>query len=433
VKKILIITFYYPPCNGTPAPRPESWAKVFANRGYEVTVVTRHWSNNDNKWDDYINNTLEKEPKIVTQNNGIKIIFLPFTKYIYPSNRIFSKINALLNLSRGYLESEANTFQFKPFIEKELDTHTYDLILATAPPWNSIRLAVELSEKYKIPCVLDFRDFENDIVLNSRPTPTFARKMEFLIDSYYMRKWVKKASFLAVASYVIGDYFKERTKSDYIEIINGFDSEAINALAKPHTNENIFTVTTLGYLYPAQDLTVLFNGFKLFLQEIPNAKIHFNFIGQLAIPSVAKQIAENIPAQYFTMTNRVSFEQSLDIGNQAHVLFYIGWKNWKGVYSAKITTYLGLKKNILIAPGDNNVIDEIITTTNAGKIVNTSETFCEALIFWYQEFLTKGQISYSGDKTLIDSFSRENQAHKLLNYIEQKIFIKEPTAFKKPY
>jgi glycosyltransferase involved in cell wall biosynthesis len=422
LRRVLLFSFYYPPCNGTPAPRPYSWARVFARRGYKVTVVTRHWKDSDNTWEDYINSTEERDARII-EEEGVKVIFLPYTKKTYSSNSIIAKISVLANLTLGYLEPEANTFQFKKRIEQELEAVTYDLIITTAPPWNSARLAAELSEKYKIPCVIDFRDYENDMTLNLKPTPNLQRRIEFFFDKFYMKQWIKKARLVTVASYAIGDYIAKQNGIQCLEILNGYDSEIVdisnNTSIEPSEK---FTITVLGYLYPAQNLNVLFEGFKKFLEINPSPQLAFQFIGQMAIPDVADNIISNMPPEYITLTKRVSFNKSLDIGLKSDLLFYIGWTNWVGVYSAKITTYLALKRNILIAPGDNDIIDKVISDTNSGKIANTADEFCQYLSTWYTEWQITRQLTYKGDLKKIETYSRDNQAHKLIDKIESDIF-----------
>ena len=59
MKRVLVICYYFPPCNGAPAWRPYSWAKNFHLHGIRPTILSRHWSGEENTWEDFIkeNNT----------------------------------------------------------------------------------------------------------------------------------------------------------------------------------------------------------------------------------------------------------------------------------------------------------------------------------------------------------------------------------------
>ena len=130
MKKILIISFYFPPCNGTPSPRPHSWAKEFAKSGYDVTVVTRHWTEGGSDWKDYIASTVIDEP-ILEEKEGYKVWSLPYKKFSYPKNTLVAKVDTLANLLLGNLERGADTMQFYPFLKTELSKNRYDSVSYT--------------------------------------------------------------------------------------------------------------------------------------------------------------------------------------------------------------------------------------------------------------------------------------------------------------
>ena len=43
MKKILIISYFFPPCNLTPSQRTISWARLLHKHGYYPIVITRRW------------------------------------------------------------------------------------------------------------------------------------------------------------------------------------------------------------------------------------------------------------------------------------------------------------------------------------------------------------------------------------------------------
>ena len=417
--KFLIISFYFPPCNGTPAPRPFSWARVFSQQGHDVTVVTRFWKHDDNLWSDYIKGTEETEPKL-EKVNGFKVWRLPFKAYSYPKNPIVNKVSTVSSLILGNLEREVDCMQFYPFLEKLLKTEKFDLIVTSAPPWNIVKLASKLFSKFNIPFIPDFRDFENDIVLNQNPQASKGRMFEFYLNRFNMLNWCKKSLLIVSASRVLGDYITNRIKVPNIEVLNGYDSFVLKKLKDNGPNDKL-TISVIGYLYKWQNLDILFDGFEQFLEKHDKPKVIIRFIGQNGVPEVAQKIKDRLDANYIEMMDRQSIEVANQLGKDSDILYYAAWSGWKGVYSAKIATYLGLQKNILIAPGDDDVIDDIINETNSGFVINDTNALALQLDNWYIEWLEKGHLDYDGKTERIEGYSRENQALNFLQHIEKTL------------
>ena len=421
-KRILIASYYFPPNIGTGSPRPYSWAKHFAKEGHEVVVVTRHWDGNDNTWDDYTGSTSSNEIKSVKMD-GFETVYLPFRKFEYNKNSIVRKLETLSSLFNGELEREVNTMQFYPYINQRLSKEKFDLVITSAPPWNMVKLGYTIKKECGVPAVIDFRDYELDMVLNQKPTPTLGRKIEFLIDRFFITRWLKDTEFILSASKPMGDYLTKRTGINNIEVLNGYDAALLEKLRTQNVSEK-FTISVLGYIYPPQQLDILFKGFEIFTKKYPNPDLIFRFIGLEAIPKVAEKIKAGMPAHLIETTKRLPMEDSLQIGHQTHVLFYPGWKDWIGMYSAKIATYIGLCKNILIAPGDGDVLNNIMQETNAGVVADSPQEFADNLSGWYEEWKNTGKLVFHGKKEKAYFYSREYQAEYFLNQIEERIFSK---------
>jgi len=52
MKKILVISYFYPPCNLTASQRTESWAKYLHNSGFYPIIITRKWEKHVKSFDD---------------------------------------------------------------------------------------------------------------------------------------------------------------------------------------------------------------------------------------------------------------------------------------------------------------------------------------------------------------------------------------------
>ena len=166
-----------------------------------------------------------------------------------------------------------------------------------------------------------------------------------------------------------------------------------------------------------QDISICMEGIKLFSEKVDKQKVQFNFIGIESVPAVAEKIRDDLKGLPVLITNKIERDKALQYMVQSHVLLYMGWKGFKGIYSAKIFEYLGAARNILIAPGDDDVLDELVTSCKAGMIANSEEEFLNYMMKCYNEWLQTGEVSYSGDEMEIKKYSREKQAQILAETI----------------
>ncbi len=403
---------------GTGAPRPESWAKTFLKEGHEVTVVSRYWSGEEKNWNDYLKSTPIDKPQI-TEEGKLTKVFLPYQEREYSKIGLVRKFNSVFNLVTGNLEREVDSMYYFDYIKDILTQNKFDFMVATCPPWNLSRLAYKIWKSFKIPFALDYRDYENDVILPLNPKLSNFRKFEFFWNTRYMKKWIAKSKFIAGASKPIVDYVMDQNNIAGYEITNGYNQKLISKIQESQASD-IFTISIIGFLYPPQDLTILIEGLNKFFDKNKGIKFQFNFIGVNAIKEVADNLRERLPSKYINITDRIPQEEALRIGSKSNVLYYAGWSNWKGVYSAKIFEYLALERRILIAPGDNFAIDKIIRESNSGEVVNSIDAFDNLLTAWYKEWEEKGYLSWDGDENYVKQFSREAQAIKLLEAIKKE-------------
>src|SRR6185295_13004214 len=76
MQKVLIVAYFFPPCNLTASQRPFAWAKYLHEFGYEPIIVTRNWdieiSNNlDMSRDAGDNDRME-------ESNGFKVWYMKY-------------------------------------------------------------------------------------------------------------------------------------------------------------------------------------------------------------------------------------------------------------------------------------------------------------------------------------------------------------------
>lgn len=418
MKKILILAYYFRPSNTIGANRPNSWAEHFSKLGYEITVVCRHWDGSEKTWEEIIGTSHSHE--IVEKNErGYRVFYLPYKKYEYPKLSLLAKLNSFWTLFTGQIQPETDGNQYLPFLRDLLKKEKFDLVLPTAEPYNLIRVGWILNREFGVPYVSDFRDFEDHFVLAKDPSKnSLFKKFEFECIKFYTKKWCSRTAFISSICEPIADFLGKLCGKKSILITNGYEASIFDSLV-PIPNSEQFQFTVLGTIYPRQTIEPMLGGIQIFLEKVKNPRIRFNFIGLETIASVAEQVRAALPPSLTNITNRIPREQALNFGREAHVLFYPGFHQYTGFYSGKIFEYLGLRKNVLISPGDEAVIDRLVARSAAGKIAPDAAAFAQILMNWYSEWEATGALKYFGKEEVIAEYSRENQADLLLSHISQ--------------
>lgn len=318
-------------------------------------------------------------------------------------------------MGRFSIEIDA-TSAYKKFLKDYLKENKFDAIVASGPPNNLIRLGYKLSKKHKIPFIADFRDLWDNDELKKDYKPGFSQRLKNRITKAYLRKWINQAGIITTVSEPLVEKIKTITSNKVVEIKNGYEEELFpyKTILPP---ADIFTISIIGTLYTKQDLSILLNGLKKFTDLVDITTIRLNFIGATAIESVSSDIAAILPEKCLFISDRVPRKDAIEYTLRSHVLLYAGWKTYKGIYSGKIFDYLGAHRNILLAPGDDDVLDRIIEQTHAGKIANSVDEFFVVLKNWHDEWIDLRTLAYNGNSQLIQQYTRKNQALIMASYI----------------
>lgn len=414
MKKILVLTYYFRPCNYVAANRPNNFANFFAENNWDVTVVTRNWTGAEKTWPDYLSNSREAL-KVVTEPNGVKIHYLPYKAFEYPKSRVAAFLkSAKLNLA-GIYHFELDYTQYADYITQLASKEKYDYILVSCPPLSILKIASEICNKFGIKLLVDIRDFENDIILHTNTPTTFTRKIQHEILMRYFKGWVSNATAVFTVSPALTDYIAKRTHKEAFTLMNGFD-DFISEI-KEDSYKDAFNVSVIGTIYPGESLSALLEGIRHIFEKYPEIKIKFNLIGVKSIPEVADEFARIIPPESLNLTHRMDRLDALKIAAKSQLLLMAGFES-RGVYTTKVFEYLALNKNIIQMPGDRDVVEALLNYTQGGSALYSPEEFCKQVIAWYQEWEREGTLAYHGIESRIFEYSRRNQFQKLLEKLE---------------
>ncbi len=403
------------------AGRAQSFADNFHKHGLYPVIVTRHWQGDEISTEGYESENLA--PPLVTEQEGYTLIQLPYRKQLDRLyHRGLMKTTAGKRLlytalyASGTVNPKCNAYAcFKDHLESYLSTDPVDYIFATGFPMNTIRLGAYLSNKFNKPFIADFRDLWDNDLLSKTSVPSAAQRLQNFFYEHYLRRWLAPARLITGVSQPIVDAARRLAPhAKGMVVTNGFEAKLFDALRRnvPQRSDK-FVFSVIGTLHPAQDLSIMLDGLNLFLANKDLNQIELNFIGTATIPHVGELIADKLPADCLHITGRVPRSDALEIMLSSHVLFHAGWPGHSGIASGKLYEYLGAHRNILIAPNDYDVMEKLVTESNAGKLADTSEEFAAIMNDWFSEWKMKRKLDHFGDDKKIVGYAREEQAKNL--------------------
>nr|MBK9652766.1 hypothetical protein [Bacteroidota bacterium] len=422
MKRILIFSYYFPPCHGSAPWRAFSWAQHFKALGLFPVVVTRHWHGNEHSWADYVNDVDLPLQHEVT--NDCEVYKLPSQKsslfhFLHRRNLINKFLRPayyFLSDIVGNFSPDVNAYKtFSAFASQYLESNNFDFILLTCPPHNLCKLIPELKQKSKAKIIADFRDIWDNFEPTPSYRPSFSKRITNSLYKLYLKKWMIHSYAVSTVTPAFVGALQKVSGKKVVVIYNGFEENYFENITRQPND--IFTCSMIGSLYAAQPVNIIIDGINLFLKQHPQAKAIFIFIGLDANNPFIKSISQAIDSKYLYFSPRLNKADAIKATVQSDVLLYPGWQGYKGIVGVKPLDYLASRNNILLAPGDGDILDKIIAETNAGVIANNAEDFANKLSKFYAEWSQDKKCVYNGIESKINFYTRRNQTAIFANYL----------------
>ncbi|MEP7323922.1 MAG: hypothetical protein ABI761_18485 [Saprospiraceae bacterium] len=422
--KILLVTYTYPPSKSVNGFRPHYFAKTLAQHGYDVHVLTRHFTGLE-KFNQY--NEVNLTPFSISREEGVCVFRTPFENTWFKYHKISWIKNSglwrfiyLIQLAVGRTTQESYNKWFKPYLIKLLKEYVYDLILVESGPTNLVNLVHNISTQFKIPYAIDFRDaYFHEMHLKNQQTLPVRKKLKLFFEKYYMKQSIQNSLFCISISdslHKILDVPEEKREI----ILNGYDENIWSTLPESDVTRD-FKIVIGGKLYDRDFLEPFLHAIYLFLSKSPeNVRVLFIAPGDISIHDI---IQAKLPfSSVQIIKDRLSYEETLIELSSAQVLMYHGWKGYTGIPGTKIFDYLRSGKNILIVPRDLDIIDELLLETKRGVSLDDPDKAAEQLNNWYQEWKSgEASKSYVMDEAIIHRYSREYQNDLLVKMIPRRL------------
>ena len=390
MKRVLIISYYWPPAGGISIIRPVKLAKYLRNTGWEPVICTAkdpHYPFEDDK-------------AVLDVPKDVEIIKVPIVEpyEIYknltgqkqksaladviqntPKRSFFHKLSVWI---RGnFFIPDARCLWINPVVKEltaYLKKHPVDAIITTGPPHSVNRIGYLLKKKLNLPWLADFQD----------PWTQVDYYQHFKISSRAHkrhRKMEKQVFDHADLITIVSDSWKTDLQSigaKNVEVVPlGFDPEDFNVNTKL---DEQFTLTHLGLLGQDRNPSTLIKVIKSICDENEDfaSKFKLQLVGKVN-EGLQKEIADLNLSEQVIYKGQVSRDEALQIMQSSQLLLLLLNKaaNVSGRIPGKVFEYLGAHRPILSLGPKGTDIETILRESSAGAHIEyESETLLRSYI-----------------------------------------------------
>lgn len=439
---LLVIAYYFPPMALSGVQRISKFVKYLPEFGWNPIVLTSNspYYEYDNslldelqernikiyRTDEDVSKFLKKNSKNksnlnkeiqLTQENTDIATQNPQFKFTYPS-RMRQRLQAMA--LQTILQPDTRIIWKKKALqtaEKIIQENDIDLIFATAPPFTDFLIAEELSDKYNIPFILDYRDLWVDNPYYFYATP-FHKNYAIKLEHQILTKAARTIVITRDMKNRILQRYRFLNHNDISIIPHGFDQEDFeNAKSlsastfKNNNHKSKFIITHTGLF--SQDLTpkYLFQAASELIQENPELKdkLEIRMVGLLQ-KKYQKMIAKLHLQGTVITTGYLSHLDSIQSLLESDVLWLMMPNSL--VTPGRLFEYLGTRKPIIYA-SPKSELTQIVENAGAGIIIphNSTKELKKAIIDYYN--LWKKKSLPIPNNSIIEKFERKELTRQL--------------------
>lgn len=437
--KLLILAYDFPPYVSVGSLRPNSWSKHLHLFEVFPVVVTRQWSNKFKNSLDYISPGYSDNTETETTEERI-IIKTPFKpnlanrillKHGESRYRLMRKSISLFYLFAQYVFPVGNAKEIYFAADEYLKSNQVDCIIATGDPFVLFKYASELSEKYSVPWVADYRDsWIQDKTMSNRLYKTWS--------AFFERRILRNAAKVTTVSTFIQKQIETNVRGkEFVIIYNGYDPKIIEATKNIRQRDDRLSVAFTGTIYEWHPIESFLRTCNEIISEDENFGLSLNFYGINKEAEIKNLLRE----KYVFLESLVSFFPRMEnlalaeelAKHNACLLF-----NDYSILGTKIFDYVAVRRKIILCyenddeanklKVENYCLDEtelesrtlqadMIMATNSGIVVRDSAHLKRVLRELNQELKENGFIECS--PVDVERHSRIKQVEKLARVIEE--------------
>ena len=423
-KKVLIITYYWPPAGGSGVQRWLKFSKYLRDFDIEPVIYTidnPSYPILDKSSESEIPKDLEILKQAIFEPNSMLSFFGGNNKkesagFLNPNPTFFGSI--IQYIRANYFIPDARKFWIQPsvnFLSNYLENNHIDAIITTGPPHSMHLIGLELKNKLGIKWISDFRDPWTEIdYFQQLPLTKKATKKHHDLE----QEVLKKSDMVVVVGETMKEKFLKHTKRIKV-LTNGFDT--IKTSLTQELDQK-FSITHVGLMNSDRNPTILWE----VLNEISNINPDFkNDLRIKLIGGIDDAVIQDLKVFVHEIIERIPYLDHKDVSkyqasSQVLLLSINEVPSAKGIITGKIFEYLQAKRPILaIGPEDGDAA-MILKNANAGTIVGfKNKTALKATILNLYEDYKEGVLFVKSVN--IEQYHRKNITSQLAEVIKKVV------------
>ncbi|MDQ1097055.1 MULTISPECIES: glycosyltransferase family 4 protein [Chryseobacterium] len=431
-KKVLIITYYWPPAGGPGVQRWLKFAKYLPEFGWEPVIYTPENPSYPLVDESLINDV---PPGIETIRTKI---WEPYqlAEKLNKNNKKFKagqfdvgknqswKSRLSIWVRGNFFIPDARVFWVNPsvkFLERYLKEHQIDVVVTSGPPHSLHLIGLGLKKKFEsLKWIADFRDpwteisYYKHLKLTSRSDMKH-RRLE--------REVFAKADLTLATSYSDAENFRKKG-AHALCITNGFDesdAERREKNAGKTASEDKFTLSYIGVLEQLRNPEVLWKVLMELVATQPDFTRNFQlkFAGKIDDRILDALLSSNLK-NHITNLGYLSHDKAVEEMNHADLLLITNFPDppSKGIIPGKIFEYLATGKQIISFGPEDADVAKILDESQSGKhfSYNSTESVKSFILDQYNNW--KNGIVPEKNRN-ISQFSRKHLTGTLAEVLNQ--------------
>jgi len=382
VRKVLIISYYWPPSGGAGVQRWLKTVKYLRDFNWEPIVYT-------------VENPEAPVKDISLYRDIPEDIEILKTKAWEPYNlyRKFVGLKKTDNINAGFLAEkkkspvlenlaiwlrgnffipDARVFWIRPsikYLSQYLKANKVEAIVSTGPPHSMHLIAKRLSKKHKLPWLADFRDPWTDIdFYHQLKLSWVANRLHHRLE----KSILCSADAVTVVGKEMVRLYQDKYKRPIHLITNGFD-ETDFSLNSPGPDAGKFLITHAGSIGNPRNPVLLWQVLSELIQEIPSIQngLEIRLIGKIDL-SVREAIEHAGLEHLVKYISYLPHDEVITELQKSNVLLLLinNTPNAASILTGKLFEYLATDRPILCIGPSTGDAAEILRETNAGFTVD---------------------------------------------------------------
>ncbi|MEQ8573812.1 MAG: glycosyltransferase, partial [Fulvivirga sp.] len=329
MKKVLIITYYWPPSGGGGVQRWLKFAKYLPEFGWEPIIFTPENPDFD----------IQDESLLKDASPELEVIKLP----IWEPYSLFAKVNrgqkpkqGLINggekksffnsvalfIRGNFFIPDPRRFWVRPsvkFLSRIIEDNKIDVVVTTGPPHSIHLIGLGLKKKLGVKWLADFRDpwSKWDMLEQFKMLP-LAKYMHKRLE----RKVLANADEVLTVSQSWSKEFEQIHQRKYSVITNGFDAEDFE-LESNTTTSNELVISHFGLINEFRNPINFWKATKEMVANNPETKFKINLFGTIASKILRMLESDDVLKTVVEIKNPVSHDQVLKEYQKSDVLLLL--------------------------------------------------------------------------------------------------------------